>query len=108
MPVLDPQFAITAVPQRDNGIDGKVDWANLPETKMVLSLDAPTPVDGKGARYRQNGTVFIPRGYDLQSGDRLPHRSRFYTVVGEPRGDYDHAFTGEDFGWVQYTVTGGG
>lgn len=108
MSVIDPPFALDVVPQRDTGSGGNPEWTNLPATRMVLSLNAPNLVDGKGTRYTQTGTAFIPRGYDLNHGDRLPHHDRYYTVVGPPRGDHDHVFTGEDFGWVAFMVSGGG
>ena len=90
------------------GEDGNPDWTALPATKMVVSLSTPTLLDGKGSRFSQSGTVFVPRGYDLKHGDRLPYDGVKYSVVGRPRGNHDHALTGEDFGWVAFTVTGGG
>lgn len=107
-PVLDPAFAVPVVPERDTGSDGNPNWTPLTETKMVMSLNAPTLVaDSKGSRYTQSGTVCVPRGYDLKHGDRLPYDGAKYTVVGRQRGNQDHPFTGDDFGWVQFTVTGG-
>ena len=108
MSVLNPQFAVDVTPERDTGADGNPDWTALPATKLVMSLNAPTLLDGKGSRFTQSGTAFIPRGYDLKHGDRLPFGDGSYTVVGRPRGDHDHPFTGDDFGWVAYTVTSGG
>lgn len=108
MPLLDPQHATAVVPQRDNGSDGNPDWQNLPATRAVMRLDEPIPVDGKGSRYTQKGKAFIPRGYDLKHGDRIPFDGGHYTVIGRPRGNHDHPITGDDFGWVVYTVQGGG
>lgn len=108
MPVLDPKFALPVTPQRDLGESGNPDWQSLATTRMVMSLGAPNLVEGKGSRYTQSGVVFIPRGYDLKHGDRLPYNGAHYTVVGKPRGDHVHAITGDEFGWVEFTIAGGG
>lgn len=108
MPVLDPQFAVPVTPSRDFGADGNPDWQDLAPTKLVMSLGAPRLIEGKGSRYTQSGTAFLPRGYDIQHGDRIPYDGANYTVVGKARGNQDHPITGDDFGWVQCTVTGGG
>lgn len=108
MTVINPKSTLPVVPQRNHGQGGNADWQSLPPTRMVLSLNPARLVDDKGSRYTQDGTAFIPRGYELRHGDRLPYRGRFFTVVGSPRGDHDHPITGHDFGWVAYTVTGGG
>lgn len=113
-PVINPKRAIAVTPQRDQGSGGDTDWQDLPSTRMVLSLNAPQLIEAKGTRYRQGGTAFLPRDYDLAHGDRLPYRGRngqgplrHFTVIGHPRGDQDHAITGHEF-WAAYTITSGG
>lgn len=107
MQAIDPPFALDITPERNVGADGNNDWQALAETRMVVSLGAPNPVDGKGSRYSQSGTVFVPRGYDLKHGDRIPYDGAHYAVIGKPRGTTDHAITGDEF-WAAYTITGGG
>ncbi|TQK29381.1 hypothetical protein [Arthrobacter sp. SLBN-53] len=105
---LDPQGAGEVIPQRDNGSDGNPVWQDLPETRIVIALDKPVLVDGKGSRYTQSGSVAVPRGYDLKHGDRIPFDGAYLTVFGRPQGNHDHPVTGDDFGWVIFAVQAGG
>lgn len=61
-----------------------------------------------GARFVQAGEIFVRRGSDVLSGDEVIYNGNTYFITGDARGDQDHPFTGEDFGWVSYTLAGGG
>lgn len=116
MSVLNPSFA-GAVPferctDEENGVwvaltyqppgDGPV----AAQTPAVVSLDKPVWRTGNGPRYTQGGTVFLPRGLDRHNGDRFTFNGVKYYLIGAARGDHDHPFTGDDFGWVALSFEG--
>lgn len=118
MPVLNPTFAGAVAFQRCIDEENNV-WTDLPyqpagdtpavrKTPAVVSLDKPVARTGSGPRYTQGGTVFIPRGLDRRNGDRFTHNGVKYHLIGAARGDQDHPFTGDDFGWVAFSFEGSG
>jgi hypothetical protein len=111
MSVLNP-VSTTPVPARRPTEDehGNKVFASLGTLDAVMALGPPARQTWRahGDRYVQDGTVFVRRGSDLKAGDEIQYGGYWYTVVGQPRGDQDHPFTGDDFGWVAYTLAGGG
>ena len=71
-------------------------------------VDAPLAQTlARGTVSTQSGSVFVPR--DSGVADNM----RFFTrdlvgIVGDERWNYIHALTGEDFGYVEFTVRKGG
>lgn len=111
MSVLNPVSTVTVTPRRPTeDPDGNKVFTDLPPVGVVPALDPPARAAWRshGERYIQDGKVFVPRGTDLIAGDELTFNGATFTVVGNARGDQDHPFTGEDFGWVVYTLAGGG
>lgn len=49
--------------------------------------------------------LFVPRGSDLKVGDKFAHQGQTYFVTDGPKWDTDHAFSGDDFGWVEYEIS---
>ncbi len=118
MPLIDPRFAV-AVPFERLTDEANNVWAALtyqppggqppsPDTPAVVSLDKPIALTGNGPRYRQGGTVFLPRGIDRRHGDRFTYNTIRYRLIGAPRGDHPHPTTGDDFGWVAFSFEGSG
>lgn len=58
----------------------------------------------------QSGSLYGPREYVgiVKPDWRFRHGGVFYRVVGDPNFDIDHPLTGEDFGYVQWTIRKGG
>lgn len=111
MSVINPVSTTTIVPRRPSEDEhGNKPFTDLPEVGVVFALGPPARAAWRahGERYVQDGIVFVPRGYDLIAGDEVPHGGRWFTVVGDARGDQDHPITGDDFGWVEFTLAGGG
>lgn len=111
MTVLNPISTVTVTPRRPTGDpDGNKTFADLPPVPAVFSLSAPAKAAWRshGERYIQDGVVFVPRGSDLIAGDEVTYQGLTFTVIGNARGDQDQPFTGDDFGWVSYTLAGGG
>jgi hypothetical protein len=49
--------------------------------------------------------VYVPRGSDLQARDRIVRANgEKYVVVGHALWDQAAAFTGHNFGWMQFQV----
>jgi hypothetical protein len=89
MSLLNPAYAPTVTFQRPAlDADGNRAPTVLGDTPVVISDTS-----------RQ---VFIPRGIDRRAGDQFTYNGRLYTLAGQPRGDMDQPFTGEDFGWVGF------
>lgn len=118
MAVITPVSTVTITPRRPTeDADGNKVFtgdpggpAALASVQAVFSLSAPAKAAWRahGERFIQDGVVFVPRGSDLIAGDEVTYRGATFTVVGNARGDQDHPFTGDDFGWVVYTLAGGG
>jgi hypothetical protein len=101
---------ITITPQRDTGSNGNPHWVDqTPIANAVFALNTPVEQAGeRGNVYTQTGSVFVPRGSDLQDGDRITHQSKRFRVIGDPQWDMNQPFTGSDFGYVEYTIRMGG
>lgn len=121
MSVLNPVSTVTLPHRRPTeDPDGNKVWTGdptgppaLPSLQAVVSLSAA----GSGSsgnsvkgddRFFQAATLFVPRGSDVLAGDEVVYNGHAYKVIGYPRGDQDHPFTGDDFGWVVYSLAGGG
>lgn len=109
MGLLTPS-GITITPQRDTGSNGNPNWVNqTPIDNAVFALEAPSEIASEaGTVYTQSGSVFVPRGSDLQDGDRIPHLSKRFRVIGDALWDMNQPFTGSDFGYVEYKIRMGG
>lgn len=90
MPVLNPAFAETISPQRPVEDFGDESFTDLPAVPAVITSG--------------NTKMFVPRGSDLQANDRFDYQGRSFRVMGWPLGDRDHAFTGDNFGWVGFAI----
>lgn len=107
--LLGPVVGVTITPQRPtfDGL-GNPTYAAIGQiTNAVFALDAPS-ADDDSSLYTQSGELFVPRGSDLRNGDHVTYQGRTFGVVGEAQWDMDHPFTGEDFGYVAYTIRYGG
>lgn len=58
----------------------------------------------------QSGSLYGPREYAsiIKNDWRFLFGSVYYHVVGDANFDFDHPLTGEDFGYVEWTVRKGG
>lgn len=101
---------VTISPQRPTDNFGEPAWTPLAHiTNAVVALNSPAAVVSEsGKAYTQDGSVFVPRGSDLASGDRFTHQGKTYGVVGDAQWDMNHPFTGDDFGYVEYSIRLGG
>lgn len=113
MPLLDPQFATSVVPQRptDDGM-GNTTWADLDPVSAVFwagghaaSHSVRLAAD-RGPQWTAFAQLFVPRGTDIRSGDRIPYQGLLYVVSGVAAGDQVHPFSGNDFGWMVFNVEG--
>jgi hypothetical protein len=113
MPLLNPQFTTTVVPQRptDDGMGNTV-WADLPAVQAVIWAGGHAAARSvrlstdRGPQWTAFAQVFLPRGSDVKSGDRIPYQGVFYVLSGVTSGDEVHPFTGNDFGWMVFNVEG--
>lgn len=112
-PLLNPKFMITVVPQRptDDGM-GNITWANRPPIQAVIwagghaaAHSVRLAVD-RGPQWTAFAQLFVPRGSDVKSGDRIPYRGLVYVVSGPASGDQVHPFTEHDFGFMAFNVEG--
>lgn len=80
----------------------------------VVTLSPPAPMSdlvsqrGQGSQYTLDGILFAPRGSGLQNGDRFSYQGQTYDVIGGPQWDMVHPMTGDDYGYVVYTIRWGG
>lgn len=118
--LLNPQFLTTVVPQRptDDGM-GNVTWSGdqggapaLPAIQAVIwaggqagSHSVRLAAD-RGPQWTAFAQLFVPRGTDIQSGDRITYQGLVYVVSGVASGDQLQPFTGNDFGWMVFNVEG--
>lgn len=101
---------VTVIPLRNVGSAENPTWSNItPIDNAVFALQAPSVITNeRGYRYLQMGSVFVPRGCDLKDGDRLPYQGKTFGVVGDALWDMNQPFTGDDLGYVEYTIRMGG
>lgn len=108
MSLLNPPYTQALTFERPStDVAGNATFTKLGVINGLVSLAAPGTEPGIGARYTQSGTVFVPRGTDIRSGDRFTYQDNTYTVAGVRRGDHDNPFTGDDFGWIVWSFHGG-
>lgn len=107
--MLAPVYGVTITPTRltSDSLGNHTPTALAPITNAVFALDAPS-ADDNSSLYSQGGDLFVPRGSDLRNGDRVTYQGRTFGIVGEAQWDMDHPLTGEDFGYVVYTIRFGG
>lgn len=114
MALLNPQFLTSVVPQRptDDGM-GNTTWTgengvpDLPAVRVAVWLGSPSSAAGqRGPAWQEQAQVYVPRGSDLKSGDRIPYQGLKLVLSGIAVGDQVHPFTGHDFGWMVFSVVG--
>lgn len=86
--------------------DGNAVWTPLADYQAAVDFSGPGIESGSGRQDAQSGTVFVPRGSDLEIGDRFTWGTGKFMLSGGPNGDMDHPMTGDDFGWVSYSIVG--
>lgn len=101
-----PYAPVVPFRRPDEDPDGDATYTDLGNFSIVLDLSGPGIESGSGRQDAQQGTVFVQRGSELLIGDQFPWGGTTYMLIGGPDGDMDHPFTGNDFGWVSYTVLG--
>jgi len=75
----------------------------------VPVVDAPLAQTlSRGTASTQSGSVFVPRESGVKDNMRFFYNGTWYGIVADARWDYDHALTGEDYGYVEFTVRKGG
>lgn len=76
--------------------DGNVTWTPTSSIAAVVSFNSPG----------HSGRVFVPRGSDVQAGDRFGYQGFSYTVLAVVHGDGRHPISGRDLGWMVFTFQG--
>ena len=72
-------------------------------------VDAPLAQTlARGTVSTQSGSVFVPRDSGVADNMRFLYQGTWFGIVGDERWNYNHALTGEDFGYVEFTVRKGG
>jgi len=105
---------VTITPKRDAGSGGNPDWQDLPPIPhAVFALTNPARMfareqPDRPGLYLQDGSLFVPRGSDLQDGDRVDFQGKSYAIVGDALWDMDHPFTDDDLGYVEFVIRKGG
>lgn len=84
---------------------GNHDWTDEDtiDDCVVLTNDPAA-----GAVATQSGLLYVPRGTRLLDNRRFFYQGVWYGVRGAPRYNFNHVLTGEDFGYVEYTIVKGG
>jgi hypothetical protein len=90
----------------DEDADGNTTWTAVGSFPALVELTGPALQSSSGTASAQAGTVYVPRGADVQVGDRVTWGGTHYLISGGPNFDMDHPMTGDDFGWVAYTCIG--
>lgn len=101
----------TINPERFTDTDfGESSWQELdPIPNAVVALDKPVAIANEAGRpYSQDGALYVPRGADLRNGDRFDYQGKTFGVVGDARWDMEHPLTGNDLGYVEYSIRLGG
>lgn len=132
MTVFVPGVSVLGLPiafEKDEATEaakgrGNHDW--VPATEIVNQFDRPGRPDGtldhcvpvvdaplaqtlaRGTVSTQSGSIFVPRGSGVADGMRFFYHGTWYGIVGDERWDYLHPLTGEDQGYVEFTVRKGG
>jgi hypothetical protein len=108
--VINPAFttAVTVKRPTEDAFGNKSFTVTTVDAVVALSAGGKQSWRAHGERYIQGGSLFVPRGSDVMSGDQIVYGGNVYSVVGAVRGDQDHPFTGDDFGWVVFGLEGGG
>ena len=88
-------------------LDGNTTSTDLGDVPAVVSFASPGVETGNGPRYTQSGRVFVPRGRDVQAGDRFGYQGYSYTIMAVVRGDRRHPISGRELGWMGFTFQGG-
>lgn len=104
-------IGVTLTPERFTEQDfGESEWVVLDQiANAVVVLDGPVAIATEsGKAYTQNGSLFVPRGSDLQNADRFEYQDKTFGVVGDARWDMNSPFTGDDFGYVEFSIRLGG
>uniref|UniRef100_A0AAU8GPZ8 Head-to-tail stopper n=1 Tax=Mycobacterium phage Farewell TaxID=3158893 RepID=A0AAU8GPZ8_9CAUD len=106
--LLNPVDGVTIHPQRRTTDFGETNWTDLDPIELAIpQLDEARP-NTNGEGYTQSGTLFVPRGSDLQDGDRFRFQKKTFGVIGDAMWDMNHPLTGDDFGYVYYAIQLGG
>jgi hypothetical protein len=84
---------------------GNHDWQD------ALTLDdcvvlAAEPTTGRVSALE--GKLYVPRGSAVTDDMRFFYQGVWWGVRGPARFDFDHVLTGEDFGYVEFTIVKGG
>ena len=112
MSVINPAFTVAITLQRPTENFGEETFTDVTSVQAVVSLSPPAHKSTGGgsdpSRFFVYGTVFVPRGSDVQSNDRFRYKGHDFRVLGWAQHDQDHPFTGEDFGWVSYLIEAAG
>lgn len=75
----------------------------------VPVVDAPLAQTlARSTQSTQSGSIFVPRGSGVTDNMRFFYHGTWYGIVGDERWDYEHALTGEDYGYVEFSVRKGG
>lgn len=81
-----------------------------PIEDAVVILSPPSPMSdlvsqwGQGSQYTLDGLLFTPRGAGMRNGDRFSYQGRVYDVISDAQWDMVHPMTGDDYGYVMYTI----
>lgn len=111
-----PITGVTLTPRRPTfdamGNITKLDDLEPLENCVVIVNPLPRQggrFDAGGAQYTQTGVLYARRdGTRLRNADQVTYLGRNYFVMGDPEMDTDHPLTGDDFGYVMYSVHWGG
>lgn len=74
----------------------------------VPVVDAPLAQSLSRGMATQSGSVFVPADSGVADNMRFFYNGTWYGVIGDARWDYNHALTGEDYGYVEFTIRKGG
>lgn len=106
--ILDVPYSVDVPLRRPAVKFGDKTWPDNPTATVSLarSLDAPVRV-GDGDATTQTGRIYVERGTDVQDGDKVTLPEGDFLVTGGPQLDKEHEMTGDDFGWVRYSIERG-
>lgn len=74
----------------------------------VPVVDAPLAQSLSRGMSTQSGSIFVPRDSGVRDNLRFFYGGTWYGIIGDARWNYEHALTGENFGYVEFTVRKGG
>lgn len=101
--------ATTVTPQRSTVVFGEKTPAAMDPVEVGYLLGAPTPVQTEsGVRYTRSGTLYVARGVDLQTGDKIPLPEGVFGIVAPAELDYESPLSGHDFGVKRLRIELGG